>query len=273
MFNLDILGYFNSSLVKPLSYTKEPYTTMNVYQLEFCTAGNGSYMINNKNYTRHYGTVMFVRPNEPISCFYKVDHYECYTIHFTCNDIPFIKRYLNKLPSQIFLRNTSEIEKKFKHIIFPQLLEQLTDSKNMTEMKNELLCSELKSLIINLYFETLLESPQATSMYKENIENVKKYISKNFRKDISAKDMAQVAHLSEGFTYKQFKKITGKTPHEYLLDIRLNYACSQLILTNDSISEISLNSGFKKPNYLNTVFKKIKGVTPLQYRKDNQIQM
>lgn len=274
MFNFIAYGYYNSTARKPSVYQKSDCCSGDPkYQLEFCTTGNTPYIINNKEYIRQYGSVMFVKPYEPYSHFYKVAPYECYAIHFNCNDSVFEEKYLKKLPSQIFLKNTYDFEKNFRDIIFPNNFEQLTDFENLTEMKNELLCSELKSLIINLYFETLIDAPQTISMHKTAIENAKKYIAKNFKNDISIKDISQVVHLSIGHTNRLFKKITGQTPHEYLLYVRLDYACSQLVLTNDSISEISLRSGFKNPTYLSTIFKKVKGITPLQYRKDNYMNI
>lgn len=71
-----------------------------------------------------------------------------------------------------------------------------------------------------------------------------------------------------------FKEDTGKTPLEYLTDMRVSQAKNLLIQNNGnrySIADIALKCGFRDSFYFSTCFKKHTGVTPSKYRKNNTI--
>lgn len=68
--------------------------------------------------------------------------------------------------------------------------------------------------------------------------------------------------------FKMIKKITGMTPNEYLLYLKMEKAVFLLKSNeNESISEIAYKLGFTTPVYFSRCFKKIIGVAPAQYRK------
>ena len=65
-----------------------------------------------------------------------------------------------------------------------------------------------------------------------------------------------------------FKKETGKTPLEYLTDLRLNYAKSLLKRSDfKSVEEVAYSAGFTDSFYFSTCFKKHFGISPLRYHK------
>lgn len=68
-----------------------------------------------------------------------------------------------------------------------------------------------------------------------------------------------------------FKQETGKTPHSYLTDLRLNYA-ERLLAENKSqrysINDISLMSGFYDSRYFSRLFKKKNGKTPSEFIRE-----
>ncbi|MDR0543056.1 MAG: response regulator [Dysgonamonadaceae bacterium] len=71
--------------------------------------------------------------------------------------------------------------------------------------------------------------------------------------------------------YVKIKGITGQTPNDFIMNIRLKKSLS-LLKENPrtSISDIAIQSGFNEPAYFIKRFKKLYGQTPLQYRKSNQ---
>ena len=64
-----------------------------------------------------------------------------------------------------------------------------------------------------------------------------------------------------------FKQEMGITFTDYLNQIRINQSCELLAKTNFSLIDISIMSGFDDQSYFSKVFKKLKGVTPKDYRK------
>ena len=268
MFEIIRSGHFVSTNT-PIFSSSINYGS-DCFQLEYCTTSGSEYSINGSTYMRQYGSILLVKPKDSFSNYLTVAPYQCYALHFSCNDDDFIQKYLSKIPTQSFPQLTNEFEQKFQDIIvLVKGLAYSSDSPDMLQTKKVLAITKLKSLILELYIATRERNTYVTSKYTKNISDAQNYIISNFNKNISTKNIAKAAHLSESFTYEQFKKITGKTPHEYITELRLQYARSQLILTSDPISEISLRAGFKNPTYLNNIFKKIEGITPLQYRKNN----
>jgi two-component system, response regulator YesN len=98
---------------------------------------------------------------------------------------------------------------------------------------------------------------------------VKKYIIENFNRDISMDDAAKETNLSYHYFSKFFKDSTGKSFVEYLTELRVAKSRELLRDTNDSIKEICYKIGYSDPNYYCKIFKRVTGMTPTEYR-DNQ---
>jgi len=93
------------------------------------------------------------------------------------------------------------------------------------------------------------------------------YILDNFKRDISLDEVASIAYLSPSAFCRYFKKFTRKTLSEFLIDLRIGYACKLLQNNNLGISQVSLDAGFNNVSYFNRKFKAIKGQTPMEYQR------
>jgi AraC-like DNA-binding protein len=74
--------------------------------------------------------------------------------------------------------------------------------------------------------------------------------------------------MSYSLFRKTFKEITGLSPHQYRLTIRLHRAERLLRSTNMQISRIAEILGFSSIYYFSELFKKKTGQSPLEYRKE-----
>ena len=117
----------------------------------------------------------------------------------------------------------------------------------------------------------LLASPNFTSTFQAEKSNamkkVIKYIMQNFQKKIQMKDVLEVVNMSSTTFSVLFKKTYNLTFSEYVLKVRIGYACSLLMDNNRSISQISFDAGFDNLSNFNRLFKKAKQLTPKEYRK------
>ena len=73
--------------------------------------------------------------------------------------------------------------------------------------------------------------------------------------------------MSVSYFLKKFKEVTAKSPMQYILGIRINNAVSLLESTDYNVTEISTIIGYDNPLYFSRIFKKQKGVSPSDYRK------
>ena len=130
----------------------------------------------------------------------------------------------------------------------------------------------LKFLEILLELSNSQKSSILPQIYHENkdqhrFKEVFSYIIKNFRENIRLEKVAEIAMLSPTSFCRYFKKTTGKTLIEVILDYRLQAAAQLLLRTNKRINEIAFESGFEDIPYFNRTFKKWKDISPGEFRK------
>ncbi|MBP9602101.1 MAG: helix-turn-helix transcriptional regulator [Lutibacter sp.] len=102
----------------------------------------------------------------------------------------------------------------------------------------------------------------------KRMSDIFNYTMDNFQKEITLKDVSDIANMTPNAFCRYFKQRTTKTFVNFLIDIRIGNACKLLTKNNDlSITEISYKSGFNNLANFNRKFKAVKGVTPSEYKK------
>lgn len=99
------------------------------------------------------------------------------------------------------------------------------------------------------------------------IQQVEAFVESNYSKDISLKDVAAIANMSEYSFGRFFKAQTGRTFTDYLIGIRIGHAVRAMVSTSDTILEISYKCGFNNVSNFNRLFRKIKGYSPREFRE------
>ena len=64
-----------------------------------------------------------------------------------------------------------------------------------------------------------------------------------------------------------FKEFTGRTPIDYVNQLRIDQACIDLTLHHKNVTEAALDVGFTDVSYFTKLFKRTKGVTPREYAR------
>ena len=96
------------------------------------------------------------------------------------------------------------------------------------------------------------------------------YISANFNKSISLDGMAHDLGVSKFSLSRLFSKTFHSSFNQYVNEARLGYACQRIETTDDTLTEISMDSGFGSLRTFNRVFKEKYRLTPSEYR--NKLQ-
>lgn len=99
-----------------------------------------------------------------------------------------------------------------------------------------------------------------------------KFITKNFNKNITLKDVADEVFLSQNYLSELFKKETGEGFYEFLSNYRIKRAKELLVTTNLKIYEVAESVGYNDSITFGRAFKKIAGVTPNSFR-NNKIRV
>ena len=92
----------------------------------------------------------------------------------------------------------------------------------------------------------------------------KLFIDNNYADNIDLDNIADEANFSKFHFIRQFKKIYGKTPHQYLMAVRIEKA--MLLLQKDiPVSEVCFAVGFESLSSFSGLFRRIVGVSPSSY--------
>ena len=87
------------------------------------------------------------------------------------------------------------------------------------------------------------------------------------REKYTPQKMAEMVELSKQRFSSLFKANMGKSPMEYVREIRLTTAARALLVSNKNINDIAYECGYEDANYFIREFKSAFGFTPNQYRK------
>ena len=93
------------------------------------------------------------------------------------------------------------------------------------------------------------------------------YINDNFRREISLDEIAGVVSLSPSYFSKYFKSVTQVSFSEYLANLRLENAVTEMLAHNTTVSTAAFENGFANVKSFITQCKKVYGCTPAQYKK------
>ncbi len=103
-----------------------------------------------------------------------------------------------------------------------------------------------------------------------HVENAKHFIATHLTQEISAEDIAKEVGVSTSHLSHLFKSHTGKSMQEYILEERIEAAKQLLATTDRTISQIASLLSFCGQAYFTLVFRRHTGITPGEYRKQNQ---
>ena len=98
------------------------------------------------------------------------------------------------------------------------------------------------------------------------VDQITDYIDRHYPENLTLQIIAEMCHGSPYHLHRTFKRITGITPSEYIQQRRIKKAVKALIETDQTIQEIAKSVGIPNTPYFITIFKKMKGKTPKEYR-------
>ena len=98
------------------------------------------------------------------------------------------------------------------------------------------------------------------------VQKAIQYVEVHYGGRITLKDMSEELHLSPNYLCELFKRHTGKNLMEYVTEYRMMKARTYLNHVEYKVSDVAEMVGYKEAKYFSSTFKKIYGMTPLEYR-------
>ena len=126
----------------------------------------------------------------------------------------------------------------------------------------------LASLVLEL-FQQAFPAPYLSKPNTNYIpEMIKNYIDAHITEKITLDDISNNLYISKAHIERIFKKEYGQTPLAYCAHQKIIQVASMLATTNYPVSDIAQRLGFADAKYMSKSFKKVYGLTPIEYRKE-----
>lgn len=180
---------------------------------------------------------------------------ECLWIHFDgMQASAYYELIISHLGNVFSLSDSSTIlrimENIYQTFSAGKLILEAFMSKQLTDI--------LTSLLLTTGYEDTKNS--------NSMADITAYINAHFAENLTIKELAERALLSPYHFIRIFKKQMGFTPHEYLVNTRINTAKYLLKNTPMSVKDICFYCGFASESVFCNAFKKKTGMTPANYR-------
>lgn len=251
--------------------------THNCFEIGYCYEGSGIFIVDNKVMPFSKGDISIIFRNQ----FHKAQSEKGKTSvwHFIFLDP-------EKLLSEISIKELSQISNIVKGSTdFINILsaDKYPDLVNMVKMMiSELMnCSHsYQSVAKGLIWSFLrsigryMKTEDSTEDHSQHFDILKvisaiDYISKNYMGEIHIDNLASLCNMSLTSFRRHFNNALQISPLEYIVNLRVQTACSLLTNTDYSVLDISLKVGYNSLSSFNRHFKRIKGLSPLEWRAGN----
>lgn len=100
-----------------------------------------------------------------------------------------------------------------------------------------------------------------------DIEKVHTLMQASLHQTLDLETLAASVNLSKYHFIKKYKELTGTTPINHFIHLKIERACHLLDISNRSIKHISLTLGYEDAYYFSRIFKHVMGISPTEYRK------
>lgn len=199
--------------------------------------------------------------------FIQHDHTDCVVLSM---EPAFLRRSLaDLLPNE----NLELIEKfAFEDIQIERLLKALHAEAKLGAPNGKLFAESLATaLAVYLARQYSAASPKIqirrAGMPPPRLDRVLDYIGEKLGENLSLSALAEIAGMNLFYFARLFKQSTGTSPHQYVLEQRMQRAKQLLRNSPITIFEASVRTGFVDQAHFTKVFRRLVGVTPTEYRR------
>lgn len=274
---------FNFLYIDTYSFGKNwvyPESIVPYNMLRYIEFGSGTFFIDDEEFVVSKSQIVYIPKGSRLSCYTTSENFSFTSIRFT-NSVyfeggDFLKDYYG-IPNVIDGADEKIFFEKIYHYIKEEDPARMFFVRGYMELlighlieKSNIMYPDhaLKLMKSDEYsFESLVNRiKKATTKVDSRIQVVLDYVILHPSEEYSPQRLADMAELSKQRFSALFKEQVGKSPMEYIKDLKLTTAARKLLVSNVSISDIAYSIGYNDPNYFIREFKAAFGYTPRQYR-------
>lgn len=253
--------------------------------LRFITRGEAVFKINGEEIIVHKNEIAYIPEGAVMSCWALSDNIEFYSIRFCVtarlNDSDFLGEYFH-IPTitknaqesvltyfqEIYQSATSQNPSRLFRIrgnleLILAYLTQRANAEGKAEVPSEHDVPDAHSL------EAIRRRNAKTQNINRDprIQVVVDYLTPHLNEPFTIQSLSEMAQVSQTSFRRLFKAHTGKSPSDYIRELRMTSAARMLLTSDREIAEIGYQVGFSDANYFSRTFRQVFGVSPHQYRR------
>ncbi|GLX70536.1 helix-turn-helix transcriptional regulator [Paenibacillus glycanilyticus] len=171
-------------------------------------------------------------------------------------DFPFLSQYAEA--------QANELGSMFK-LLYQSWVARMSAGPNMPEAHLQLLLGRLQQL----------EAPEWNvdeSGLFAAYEKVKQSLESRYKENLRIEQLAEEYNISPSYLRKMFMKYTGRSPKEYLNQIRNQQACGYLVYTDYPVKQIAKLCGYYEEYHFSKMFKQMNGSAPSVFREKKRAE-
>lgn len=272
------LPYTYYSCKIPDYFTHVPAHWHSEFELNYVIEGSARFKVGTEEFLTQPGDIILIQPDEIHAISQDTNRFQNYdTLVFNLDFLrnlegerssvtyinPLIHRSLNITPCI----HSGDPQYEQLRAVVENIFTYVKQDNALSDLRIKSCLIELIWLLLSNNYCTKNTTTRGLPSDLESIRPVLQYIATHFRNDIKISDLANIIHRSESYLMIYFHNVIGFTAMEYITQLRIKAACEQLRTTNDLILEIAYDCGFKNLSNFNRHFKRIMGMTPMEYKK------
>ena len=236
------------------------------YEFVLCYSNLPSTIIDNKVHNRNKHALFAINPMQEHGIAVDCKGFNLCGIHIEKNLVRSVAKELYN-NSNITFSNDSYIASHDMSMLIRLFLEEL----KYKQIGHEFIIDNLSQLITanllrNIKHNLPSKPHNANNGMNENIKKVIDYMNENYTNDISCEELSKLVNIGKFNFIRSFKSQVGKTPYDYLLDLKIEKSKKMLKSNEYSITEISLLCGFSSHSHFTSTFKKKVGLSPTEFK-------
>ena len=252
-----------------------PHRHDDFYEILFLTQGEGIHTIDFQQYAIRPNTIFFLSPGQIHELALSED-VQGYIILFTSSFYHFNKTDPHKLFELPFFYNLSQ-ETPPIYLDNAECIQTLTnlfreaisENKQYLSDKDEAIRALLDLILIQCKrIYPLSQQDEKTNKGKIMVKRFKQLIEEKCKENLSVKDYANLLAISPNYLSETVKSVTGRTSTDLINDRMILEIKRLLKHTDMGISEIAYSLNFADQSYFSKYFKKLTGLSPLEFRNE-----
>lgn len=201
----------------------------------------------------------------------KFDISKLYTENSYAPELKTIMESINKNPELELCFKGKEIRSWQVQKIFEQCREEISRKRFGYDIVLHSLISSLLVQVVRIWCEQGFNTDHALALNLEtgSIRGITSYIDAHIGEQIRVEELAEMCNMSYSYFAKNFKQYYGRSCKEYIEFIRISKVEDLLLFTDFDLSYISQETGFSDSSHLIKIFRKWRGMTPKQFKKNH----